>query len=131
VQQAHPFTPVETLRSSRHVRVALDGVVLAESSAPVLVFETGLPTRYYFARTAVRFEHLEPSETRTFCPYKGHTSGYWSAHIGDAVHADIAWTYDFPTAALLPIAGLIAFYGERTDITIDGVAQPRPVTRFS
>ena len=131
VHPRNPYARVDALRSSRHVRVSLDGVVLAESSATVMVFETGLPTRYYFDRTAVHFEHLAPTQSQTSCPYKGTTSGYWSAHVGDTVHPDIAWTYDFPTAALLPIAGLIAFYNERTDIAIDGVALPRPVTPFS
>jgi uncharacterized protein (DUF427 family) len=131
VHPRNPYTRVDALRSTRAVRVELDGVVLAESSAPVLVFETGLPTRYYFDRTDVRFEHLRASDTQTACPYKGRTSGYWSAHVGGAVHADIAWCYDFPTAALLPIAGLVAFYNERADITVDGVLLERPATHFS
>jgi uncharacterized protein (DUF427 family) len=68
---------VDALRSSRLVTVALDGVTLAESAATVMVFETGLPTRYYFDRTAVDFTHLVASDTRTDCPYKGRTSQYW------------------------------------------------------
>jgi uncharacterized protein (DUF427 family) len=131
VHPRNPYVRVDALRSSRSVRVELDGVVLAESSAPVMVFETGLPTRYYFDRTAVHFEHLEATQTETACPYKGRTSGYWSMRIGDAAHPDLAWAYDFPTAALLPIAGLVAFYNEKTDIMIDGVPLPRPVTHFS
>jgi uncharacterized protein (DUF427 family) len=119
------------LRSTRPVRVELDGVVLAESSSPVLVFETGLPTRYYLNRIDVRFEHLTPSATVTACPYKGSTSGYWSARVGDAVHEDIAWAYDFPTRELLPIAGLIAFYNEKVDTFLDGKPLERPVTLFS
>jgi uncharacterized protein (DUF427 family) len=47
------------------------------------------------------------------------------------VHADLAWSYNFPTAALLPITGLIAFYNEKVDITVDGVALTRPKTHFS
>jgi uncharacterized protein (DUF427 family) len=131
VHPRSPYTRVDALRSSRPVRVELDGVVLAESAATVMVFETGLPTRYYFDRTAVRLEHLDPTDTETACPYKGTTSGYWSARIGDTVHADLAWAYDFPTAALRPIAGLIAFYNERTDITVDDAQHARPVTRYS
>jgi uncharacterized protein (DUF427 family) len=122
---------VDALRSTRRVRIEVDGVVLAESSSPVFVFETGLPTRYYLNRTEVDFTCLEPSETETACPYKGRTTGYWSARIGDAVHADIAWTYDFPTRQLLPIAGLIAFYNERVDVILDGTPLDRPETHFS
>jgi uncharacterized protein (DUF427 family) len=131
VHPRSPYTRVDALRSSRTVCVAVDGAVLAESPTTVMVFETGLPTRYYFDRTAVNFEHLSPTDTQTACPYKGTTSGYWSARIGDSEYTDIAWTYNFPTAALLPIAGLVAFYNERTDITVDGVQLPRPVTHFS
>ena len=106
-------------------------VVLAESDATVMVFETSLPTRYYFDRGAVDFSRLVPSATVTACPYKGRTSAYWSMAIGDEVHPDLAWSYDFPTRQLLPVAGLVAFYDEQVDVTIDGVAQPRPVTHFT
>ena len=64
----------------------------------------------------------------TACPYKGTTSGYWTAHLGDTSYSDIAWTYDFPTRQLLPIAGLIAFYNEKVDTFLDGLLD-RPVDR--
>ena len=131
VHPRSPYTRVDALRSTRAVRIELDGTVLAESSSPVLVFETGLPTRYYLNRTEVNFEHLVPSGTVTSCPYKGKTSGYWSVRAGGTVHADLAWSYDFPTRQLLPIAGLIAFYNEKVDIAIDGQRLDRPVTHFS
>ena len=97
----------------------------------MLVFETGLPTRYYLPRTDLRVEHLVPSGTVTECQYKERTSAYWSARIGDAVHADVAWSYDFPTRQLLPIAGLVAFYNERLDVFVDATLLERPVTHFS
>lgn len=131
VHPRSPFTRVDALRSSRNVRVELDGVVLAQSSAPVLLFETGLPTRYYFDQHAVAFNHLVPSTTRTECPYKGRTTGYWSVTIGERVHADLAWMYSFPTGAVLPIMGLVAFLNEKVDIAIDGLTQPRPQTHMS
>jgi uncharacterized protein (DUF427 family) len=131
VHPRNPYSRVDALRSSRHVRIELDGVVLAETSSPVLVFETGLPTRYYIDRTAVNVEHLEPSGTVTACPYKGRTSGYWSVRIGDTLHQDLAWSYSFPTRELAPIAGLIAFYDEKVDVVVDGERRERPVTHFS
>lgn len=131
VHPRNPYVRVDALRSSRHVRVERDGVALAASAATVMVFETGLPTRYYFDRTAVDFSHLIASDTVTACPYKGRTSAYWSVEIDGAVEPDLAWCYDFPTRQLLPIAGLVAFYDERVDVIVDGVAQPRPVTHFS
>jgi uncharacterized protein (DUF427 family) len=130
VHPRNPYTRVDALRSSRHVRVELDGVVLAESAASVMVFETGLPTRYYVDRTHVNFTALEPSGTVTACPYKGVTSAYWSVRAGGALHPDLAWAYDFPTRQLLPIAGLVSFYNERVDILVDGVRLPRARTHF-
>jgi uncharacterized protein (DUF427 family) len=127
----NPYARVDALRSHRHVRVELDGLVLADTRSPVLLFETGLPTRYYIDRTDVAFEHLEPSDSQTLCPYKGVTSGYWSVRVGDTLHADLAWTYNTPLPAVAPIANLVAFYNEKLDITVDGVELPRPCTHFS
>jgi uncharacterized protein (DUF427 family) len=131
VHPRNPYSRVDALRSTRHVRIELDGLVLADSNAPVIVFETGLPPRFYLDREAVDFSHLEPSGTVTACPYKGRTSGYWSARVAGELHQDIAWSYDFPTAALLPIAGLVAFFDESVDVVLDGERRPRPVTHFS
>ena len=119
VHPRNPYTRVDALRSSRHVRVEKDGVVLAESDSPVAVFETGLRTRWYLDRTAVRWEHLEASDTRTRCPYKGVTSDYWSARAGGTVHADVAWAYDLTTREALPIAGLVCFYDEKVDVIVE------------
>lgn len=126
VHPRNPYTRVDALRSSRSVTVALAGEVLAQSASTVMVFETGLPTRYYFDRTQVSFARLTPTDTVTECPYKGRTSEYWSAHVGDVSVDDVAWCYAFPTRALSPIADLVGFYNEHTDITVDGVPQPRP-----
>jgi uncharacterized protein (DUF427 family) len=127
----NPYSRVDALRSHRHVCVRLDGITLAETVAPVLLFETGLPTRFYFDPADVAFEHLEPSATQTLCPYKGVTSGYWSVRAGDEVHPDLAWTYHYPLPAVAAIAGMLAFYNEKVDIVVDGVEVERPDTHFS
>jgi uncharacterized protein (DUF427 family) len=131
VHPRNPYVRVDAVRSTRHVRVELDGVVLADSSSPVLVFETGLPTRYYLNRTEIRFERLIRTDTTTRCPYKGTTTGYWSVHTSEATYPDLAWSYDFPTRELTPIAGLVAFYNEKVDLSIDGRRLDRPQTHFS
>ena len=95
-----------------------------------MVFETGLPTRYYFNRTDVNWAHLVRTDTVTECPYKGTTSDYWSVRTDATVHSDLAWAYNFPTRQLLPIAGMIAFYNERVDILLDGQRLERPKTHF-
>ena len=71
VHPRNPYTRVDSLRSSRHLRVESKGVVLAETSSPVLCFETGLPTRYYINRTDVDFTHLVPSDTADRVPVQG------------------------------------------------------------
>ncbi|MER7850331.1 DUF427 domain-containing protein [Kitasatospora sp. NPDC096077] len=126
VHPRNPYVRVDALRSTRTVRVERDGVVLAESASPVLLFETGLPTRYYLNPTDCDLSKLEPSDTVTSCPYKGTTSGYWSARIGRRLHPDLAWYYDFPTREVQPIAGLVAFYNERVDLFVEGKAIERP-----
>jgi uncharacterized protein (DUF427 family) len=131
VHPRNPYTRVDAIRSTRAVRVELDGVVLARSAAPVMVFETGLPTRYYLNRTEVNLAHLVASETVTSCPYKGTTSAYWSVRIGDRTYPDLAWSYDFPTRQLQPIAGLVAFYNEKVDTYLDDILLDRPLTHFS
>ncbi|MFI5100126.1 MAG: DUF427 domain-containing protein [Actinomycetes bacterium] len=130
VHPRSPYTRVDALRSTRTVRIERDGAVLAESSSPVMVFETGLPTRYYLNRAEVDLSHLIRTDTVTACPYKGTTGGYWSARVADRVHPDIAWSYDFPTREMSAIAGLVAFYNERVDTFLDGELLERPATHF-
>ena len=131
VHPRSPYVRVDALRSRRHVRVELDGVVLAESDAPVLLFETGLPTRAYLDPTAVDASRLELSATRTACPYKGVTSRYWSVRTPRGRYDDLAWSYDHPAAAVARIAGLVAFYDERVDVVVDGVTRDRPRTHLA
>lgn len=127
----NPYVRVDALRSHRHVRVESEGVLLAETATPVLLFETGLPTRYYIDRTDIAFEHLESSGTQTLCPYKGVTSQYWSVRLGDMLHSDLAWTYNTPLPAVAAIATMVAFYNEKLDITVDGITLASPRTHFS
>jgi uncharacterized protein (DUF427 family) len=125
-----PYTRVDILPSSRHVRVEVDGVTIAESAGPRLLFETGLPPRYYLPKTHVRLDLLTPTDTVTHCPYKGRAT-YWSVRAGDIVHEDLAWSYPTPLPESQKIAGLIAFYNEKVDLYVDGVRQERPSTKFS
>jgi uncharacterized protein (DUF427 family) len=125
-----PYTRIDILASSRHVRVEVDSVVIAESRGPSLLFETGLPTRYYLPLSDLRTELLRPSELRTHCPYKG-TAEYWSVEINGRTHDDLIWIYRTPLPESQKIAGLAGVYNERVDLYVDGVAQERPRTPFS
>lgn len=115
-----PFVRVDALPSSRHVHVEVDGVRLAETSDAVALFETGLPTRWYLPVEDVELTHLEPTDTRTSCPYKGTVSHYWDVRIGDTHVEDAAWRYTEPLREAQPTAGRIAFLDERVDVTVDG-----------
>jgi len=125
-----PHTRVDILASSRHIRVELDGVTVADSHQPRILFETGLPARYYLPLPDVRLDLLRPSDASSHCPYKG-TAGYWSVDTGNAVHRDIVWIYRSPLPESQKIAGLACFYNEKADIYVDAVLEERPRTHFS
>lgn len=124
-----PFHRIDVLASSRHVRIELDGQLLAESSRPVLLFETMLPARYYLPAEDIRAD-LHPSPTRSYCAYKGQAS-YWSVTVGGQVIPDIAWAYQQPLHDASQVRGLTAFFDERVDVTVDGQRHERPVTPWS
>jgi uncharacterized protein (DUF427 family) len=129
----HPRDPhkrVDVIASSRHVRVEVEGQTVADTHHPSLLFETGLPTRYYIPQLDVRLDLLEPSPTTTQCPYKGKAV-YWSIRAGDTVHKDLVWSYPFPIAECPKVEKLMAFYNEKLDIYVDGELQPRPKTQWS
>jgi uncharacterized protein (DUF427 family) len=125
-----PYTRVDILASSRHVRVDVDGVTVADSPRPRILFETGLPPRYYLPLSDVRTDLLRPSGTLSHCPYKGAAS-YWSVDTGREVHPDIVWMYRAPLPESQKIAGLACFYNEKIDLHVDGELQERPHTKFS
>ncbi len=126
-----PYKRVDILPSSRHVRVVLAGVTIADSRRPRLLLETGLPTRYYLPEQDIRMDLLEPTETATRCPYKGQAS-YWSAQIGERVFKDIVWSYRDPLPACSPISSRLCFFNERVDaIYVDDERQAVPSTPWS
>lgn len=130
VHPRSPETRVDTLPSSTHVRVLVDGQVVADSFRPTLLFETGLPTRYYLPKSDVRMDLLSPTPTETACPYKGW-AGYWDVTVDGTVHHDLAWGYRTPLPESEGIAGLVCFYNEKVDIELNGEAVERPQTQFS
>jgi uncharacterized protein (DUF427 family) len=121
-----PFHRIDIVHSSRHVRVERDGELLAESKQPYLLFETGLPVRYYLPRDDVRTDLLRPSDARTWCAYKGQAS-YWSFAGED----DLVWSYPEPLRDATEVTGRMAFFNERVDIVVDGERLERPVTPWS
>jgi uncharacterized protein (DUF427 family) len=126
---AHPHDPfkrIDILASTRHVRVESEGRLLAESSRPLLLFETLLPVRFYLPRADVIVD-LEPTDTVSYCAYKGRAS-YFSVPNGPA---DVAWTYHQPLREAEPVTDHVAFFNERVDIIVEGGRRERPVTPWS
>jgi uncharacterized protein (DUF427 family) len=121
-----PFSRIDVLRSSRHIRIESDGRLLAESSRPMLLFETLLPVRFYLPRedVVVRLDH---TDTVTYCAYKGRAS-YYSVPDGPK---DVAWTYHEPLHDAEPVRDRICFFDERLDVIVDGERRDRPVTPWS
>jgi uncharacterized protein (DUF427 family) len=121
-----PFGRIDVLRSSRHVRIEHDGTVLAQSSRPMLLFETLLPVRFYLPPEDVAVE-LERSDTASYCAYKGRAS-YLSVPDGPR---DIAWTYPQPLHDAAQVRDLVCFFDERVDVIVDGERRSRPATPWS
>lgn len=125
----HPRDPgvrVDVLPSSRRVRIEVDGVIVADTVRPHLLFETGLPVRYYLPRVDVRMDLLEKIDVVTHCPYKGAAE-----HFDVAGHGDLAWSYPTPLPESIRAAGLVAFLDEKVDVYVDDVRQERPKTKFA
>lgn len=119
VRPRDPYHRVDVMNSSRHIKVVIDGQVVAETRQPRLLFETGVRTRYYIPKVDVRMDLLEPTATSTACPYKGNAV-YWSARVEDNVYPDIVWSYPFPTLESAKIQNMLSFYNEKVDIYVDG-----------
>ncbi len=120
VHARDPYTRVDAIPSSRHVQAIVGGEVIADSNRPVIVFETGLVTRYYLPIEDINQDVLVPSERASRCPYKGIAT-YYSVKFGDKLYKDVIWSYQNPLPAVGEIAGLLCFYSEKIDaLYIDG-----------
>ena len=129
---SHPHSPfwrIDIRNTLRIIRISLFDEILAETGAGRLLYETGLPVRFYLPKEHVRVELL-PSETVTLCAYKG-AAQYYSPIVAGVPKKDLAWSYERPLIDAQNVKGYIAFFNERVDILIDGVARPRPVTHWS
>ncbi len=131
VHPRDPYHRVDVLNSSRHVKIVVGGEVVAETHRPRLLFETGLPVRYYIPKLDVRLDLLTPTHTHTRCPYKGIAS-YWSLTVNGKEFKDIVWSYPAPIPECPKIENLLCFYDEKVDaVYIDGEKQERPTTPWS
>jgi uncharacterized protein (DUF427 family) len=118
-----PYHRVDVRRSSRHVRVRLGDVVLAESDHPLLLSETGLPNRFYLPAADVRQDLLEPSDTHTVCPYKG-TASYWSVSAGDRKLSDAVWSYPRADGDSAAVSGYLSFLHDELTVEAGQPGEP-------
>ena len=125
-----PYSRIDVLKGSRRVKVSIDGTVVAESTRPMLLFETGLPPRYYLPREHVRIDLLDDSDKVTWCAYKGQAR-YWSVHTDRGVVPDVVWSYEDPLFDAGRVRDMFCFFNERVDLEVDGEAQERPRTQWS
>jgi uncharacterized protein (DUF427 family) len=114
VHPRDPYTRIDVLRSSRRVQVRIGDVLVADSTGPRMLIESGLPVRWYLPREDVRTDLLEPSYTTTRCPYKG-IAHYWSLRLGERYEKDLVWTYPEPFHDAEAVRGLLCFVEERVD----------------
>jgi uncharacterized protein (DUF427 family) len=130
VHPRDPYHRIDLRRTGSHIRVSLDGQVLAQSSETVVLFESNLPARWYMPRDDVLAE-LERSEKTTGCPYKGFANYYSIKLESGELAEDLVWVYEAPLEEVARIAGLLCFFNERVDIEVDGELQERPESPWS
>jgi len=122
VHPRDPSTRIDVLPSSRHIKISLDGEVLADTTKASILFETASPPRYYVPKVDVAMQYLTPNDVSTGCPYKGFAT-YWNVEIGGTTHNNFVWSYPMPLPESAGIAGKLCFYSEKVDVEIDGELQ--------
>jgi uncharacterized protein (DUF427 family) len=122
VHPRDPYTRIDVLRSSRRVRVRLHGTLVAESTRPRMLIESGLPVRWYLPREDVRADSLETSDTTTRCPYKG-LARHWSLRSDARFEKDVLWSYPEPSHDAEAVRGFMCFYDDRVDVEVEDAAR--------
>jgi uncharacterized protein (DUF427 family) len=118
-----PGHTISIIPTSAHVEVRIGDRLLAATDRAMKLDETGLPTRYYLPPDDVRMDLLRPTTFHTNCPFKGEAS-YWSLDIDGEIHDGIVWSYETPTAEAAEVRGMLCFYPDRTEVTVDGQSLP-------
>jgi uncharacterized protein (DUF427 family) len=112
---ADPYHRIDIRRTSRHFVVRAGDLLVADSHAPLVLYESGFAPRWYVPRADVVAETLHAVAGQTFCPYKGLASYYT---VGSARNA--AWSYRSPFEEVARIADLVSFEPDKVTVTIDG-----------
>ncbi len=111
----HPIT-IESTKG--RVQVRINGELIADTTAALELREATLPAVQYIPIEDVVSERLTRTDTSTHCPFKGDASYYSvTTSSGDTV-GDVIWTYEQPYPAVAAIAGHVAFYPNKADISV-------------
>ena len=112
--ESHPITVTPT---GKHVVVRVNGEVVAETDAALTLQESTYPAVQYVPLSDVVPSALTRSDTTTYCPYKGEANYYHLSAAGQTVD-DAIWTYEQPYDAVDAIAGHVAFYSTKADVSV-------------
>jgi uncharacterized protein (DUF427 family) len=110
---------IKIVPSEFHVEVRLGASLLASSDRTMRLEETGLPPRYYIPRDDVRMDLLRTTSFHTTCPFKGDAS-YFSVDLDGQTHDGIVWSYETPKPNASNIGGMLSFYPDRVEVTVNG-----------
>lgn len=111
----HPITVRPT---GSRVSVRVGGVTIAQTDGALSLAEASYPVVQYIPIADVDPSVLRPTDSQTYCPYKGEAS-YYSVQLPDGrTETDLIWTYEKPYDAVAEIAGHVAFYPDRAEVTI-------------
>lgn len=119
---SHPITVEPT---GRHVTVRVAGEVVVETDDALTLQESTYSPVQYIPRSDVVAGRLRPSDTETYCPFKGDASYYHVVTEGGATVEDAVWTYERPYPAVDQIAGHVAFYPDRAEVVVGSGGQER------
>jgi|ERR1700733_12746970 uncharacterized protein (DUF427 family) len=112
----HPITIHPT---GARVTVRVGGAVVAETDSALSLAEASYPVVQYIPLSDVDQSLLERTTTQSYCPYKGDASYFTVKSADGGAEADVIWTYEHPYPSVAEIAGHVAFYPDRAEITVD------------
>jgi uncharacterized protein (DUF427 family) len=112
---ADSYHRIDIRLTSRHLVVHHEGRVIADTTRPVALYESGFAPRWYVPREDADESALIPVQGQTFCPYKGLCSYY------DVVGARrAAWSYEDAWTEVRRVSGLVSFEPDKVDVHLDG-----------
>jgi uncharacterized protein (DUF427 family) len=114
--EQHPITINPT---GRHVSVRVNGELVADTDNALTLQESTYAAVQYIPLSDVNRNLLRPTDTATYCPYKGDASYFSVVTSAGATIDDVIWTYELPYDAVAAIAGHVAFYPDKAEVIVD------------